>query len=161
MLIYMSSHWLDLLIYLLGDIKVSYMHNSARIGAKYGSYHGLLTATESGTPIHYISDFNTFQNISITFVFDQSVWRLSPLEVLSIFNKMDRVDPTEEMPIRQYRPRLVKKVHTSLDYKPGFYNQMDYFIKYFVIGKGQKNDTGATLKQTIETTKLAEAIRQL
>jgi len=160
MLIYMSSHWLDLLIYLLGGIEVSYMHNSSRIGARYGSYHGLLTAKESGIPIHYISDFNTFQNISITFVFDQSVWKLSPLEVLSIYNKMDRIDPTEEMPIRQYRPRLVKQVHTSLDYKPGFYNQMDYFIKYYVMYKSKKSDIGATLKQTIITTKLAEAIQQ-
>ena len=161
MLTYKSSHWLDLLIYLLGDIEVSYMHNGSKIEAKYESHHGLLTATKSGVPIHYISDFNAFQNISITFVFDQSVWRFSPLEVLSIFNNMDRVDPTEEMPIRQYRPRLEKIIHTNLDYKPGFYNQMDYFIKYFIFGKSQKIYTGATLKQTIETTKLAEAIQQL
>jgi predicted dehydrogenase len=159
MLTYKSSHWLDLLIYLLGDIKVSYMHNVTRFGAKYESHHGLLTTKESGVPIHYISDFNTFQNMSITFVFDNSVWIFSPLEVLSIFNNIDKIDPTEEIPIRQYKPRLQKKIHTNLVYKPGFYNQMDYFIKYNILGKSQKNITGATLKQSIESTKLAEAIQ--
>ena len=57
---------------------------------------------------------------------DKLCFTFNFVEVLSIYNKMDRIDPTEEMPIRQYRPRLVKQVHTSLDYKPGFYNQMDY-----------------------------------
>ena len=160
MLIYMSSHWLDLLIYLLGDIEVSYMHNSPRVGAKYGSYHGLLTATESGIPIHYVSDFDTFQNISITFVFDQSIWKLSPLELLSIYDGMDRIEPTNEIPIRQYKPRLVKQVRTNLDYKPGFYNQMDYFIKYFIRGNTNEKNIGTTLKQAIIVTELTETIQQ-
>lgn len=159
MLAYKSSHWLDLLIYLLGDIKVSFMHNCSNFESINKSYHGLLTAKEGGVPIHYISDFNTFQKMSMTFVFDNSVWVFSPLEVLSIFNNIDKIDPSEEMPIRQYRPRLQKKIHTNSDYKPGFYNQMDYFIKYNILGKDQKNYSGATLKQSIESIKLAEAIQ--
>jgi len=161
MLAYKSSHWLDLLIYLLGDIEVLYMHNSSRTAAKYESYHGLLTTSKTRVPIHYISDFNTFQNISITFVFDQSVWKFSPLEVLSIYNRLDKIDPTIEIPIRQYSPNLEKKIYTNLDYKPGFYNQMDYFINYCILGKYQEFEIGATLKQTIESTKLAEAIQRI
>ena len=77
------------------------------------------------------------------------------------YNRLDKIDPTIEIPIRQYSPNLEKKIYTNLDYKPGFYNQMDYFINYCILGKYQEFEIGATLKQTIESSKLAEAIQRI
>ncbi len=43
------------------------------------------------------------------------------VEVLSIYEDLERIEPTESCPIRRYLLKLQKTVQTSLQFKPVFY----------------------------------------
>jgi len=156
-LVYMSSHWLDLIIFLLGDIELLTMHSQTDKEHPV-SYHGLLKTISGNIPIHYQSDFDTPQQTSINFVFNSSVWKLCPVEILSIYEGLERIEPTKDYPIRRYMPKLLRKVQTNKQFKPGFYNQMGFFIRHF-LNDEPKNDLGCTLKDTLKVTKLCEDIK--
>ena len=158
-LIYLSSHWLDLIYYLIGDIDVLSMHNKLNKDGYVKSYNGLLLAKKNSIPIHYQSDFDTPQRISIKFVFSDSIYLLSPLERLCIFKGLDCIDPTDDFPIRRYEPNLIREEYTDLGFKPGFFNQMKYFIDTYVYRKNYCEKIGCTLDDALATTRLCEEIK--
>ena len=157
-LFYMSSHWLDLVLYLLGQLNVVVMQKKEKDGY-VTSYNGLLKTVTGEIPIHYQSNFDSPQQTSIGFSFTDSFWELRPIEILSIYNDLERIEPTQECTIRKYMPKLEKRLQTDHIYKPGFYNQMKYFID-FILNKKNKPNLGCTLKDALKVTLLCEQINQ-
>ena len=157
-LIYMSSHWLDLVIHLLGKLDVVIMQNKMQDDYKF-SYNGLLKTVVGGILIHYQSNFDTPQQTSIGFSFTNSFWELRPIEVLSIYTELNRIESSKGYHNRSYIPKLEKRIVTKHNYKPGFYNQMGYFIDYYL---NKKNTTkiGCTLKDALMITLLCEQINE-
>ena len=51
-LIYMSSHWLDIIMCLLGELELVVMHKQSN-GGYISSYNGLLTTKIRTIPVHY------------------------------------------------------------------------------------------------------------
>jgi len=149
-LFYMTSHWLDLLLYLVGDIEVVAMRFNK-------GYNGLLKVKKEGTPIHYQSNFNTPQQTSIGFSFTNSFWELRPIETLTICNKMKKIKPTKNKPISRYIPTKNKPIETDLTFKPGFYKQMQYFINKFLYHK-KGEEIGCNLEGAKKVTALCETI---
>ena len=157
-LIYMSSHWLDIIMFLVGEVELVVMQKQSK-GGYISSYNGLLTTKIRKIPIHYQSNFDAPQQLSISFSFIKSIWELRPLEILSVYEELEIIEPTKEYQIRQYRPKLTKCFKTDLTFKPGFYNQMRYFIKNF-LDKKNKNSLGSTLEDALKVTLLCEKIKQ-
>ena len=78
-----------------------------------------------------ISIFNQNpSNTGITCYFsDGTTWDLSPLEVLSIYDKYN-VQINKKNKLRFYKPSLLRKYRENNNkYKPGFYNQLSSITK--------------------------------
>lgn len=76
--------------------------------------------------------FGCPQNFAIEVIGDQSRVVLSPLEVVTHFEGMEVIEPSESIPIRQYKPRPadIMVETTDQDHKPGFLIQSQKFFKF-------------------------------
>lgn len=159
MLVYMTSHWLDLLLFLIGDLKVRWMTRKLNEQKGYTeAYNGILWSTRYHVPIHLQANFNTPSNVSIAFNFSDSIYKLCPVEILTIYKGMTLVEPTQESPVRRYIPRIESQYYADTTYKPGFYNQMKYFIDTYIHEK-ENNTSGCTLQDALTVTRLCEEIQ--
>ena len=154
----MSSHWIDLVLYLLGDLEISFMEKKNNKRGHVISYNGIFKSLNGGVPIHYSSEFDSPQVISIRFVFSNSVWVLSPIEILTVYEGLERIEPTSNFPLRRYLPKTAKEIQTDLTYKPGFFKQMEYFIDAYLLGECVK-DRGCTVKEALKLTQFCDQIQ--
>jgi predicted dehydrogenase len=158
-LLYMSSHWLDLMMYLIGDVRIEYMHRSkSSLDNPCSSYNGILYSLKYNIPIHLQANFNAPSQISMTFNFSDTIYKLCPIEMLTIYKGMDRIEADNKIKIRRYMPKVLKSYEVNADYKPGFYPQMESFIETCV-KHSRINEVGCTLSDALRVTKLCEQIK--
>ncbi|NQT47289.1 MAG: Gfo/Idh/MocA family oxidoreductase [Candidatus Omnitrophica bacterium] len=159
-LIYMSSHWLDLLISLIGELKVESMSKKRSAGPGHvEAYNGILRSIRYDIPVHLKANFDAPSNTAITFNFRDSIYKLCPIEVLNIYKGMESIEPSGEVPIRRYVPHVEKTRYTDTKYKPGVLKQMECFIETCV-HKKTANGQGCTLDQALEVTRICEEIER-
>lgn len=157
-LIYMTSHWLDLLMFLIGDIKVEWMEKRLNKNSDcVESYNGILKSIRYSVPIHLQANFDAPSNTGIIFNFIDSIYKLSPIEILTIYRGMDIINPGPDNPIRKFIPKIENIICVDATYKPGFLNQMKYFIDSLVL-KNKTNTLGCTLNDALKVTRLCEEI---
>ncbi len=96
---------------------------------------------------------NIPSNFSIKVNTNKCVYELKPIEKLSIYNEMKISEPTQEYPIRSYRPILKDSFFEGGDLKPGFYEMYKNF-KLFSENKScnkcSLNDAYLTIKKSWE-----------
>ena len=82
---------------------------------------------------------------------------MKPIEVTSLFKGMEVNEPTLEMPIRLYTPKLQNKIIESPmhGHKPGFLGQAQDFMNVCL---GRKNCTGADIMDAYSALKLAQSL---
>ena len=153
-LVYKTSHWLDLLMHLLGSIQVVEMY---RRGEGTPAYNGLLQSSAS-VPIHFQVNFDAPSQVSLTLYFEGFVCQLHPMEVLRIYEGMSLLEETRDVPYRRYEPKLKEEQITDFGYKPGFLNQVRHFVESCVEKKSEQN-RGCTLLEALRVTELCEDIR--
>lgn len=153
-LVYKTSHWLDLLIYLLDRVQIVKMY---RRSEKIPAYNGMLESS-GGIPIHFQANFDAPSQISLTLNFESFICQLRPIEVLRIYEGMRLLDETCEVPYRRYEPKLKEEQITDSKYKPGFLNQIRHFIEVCV-KKETKEGRGCSLREALQVTELCEGIR--
>lgn len=156
-LLYMSSHWLDLLMYLIGDVRIDYMHRNEGEG-KLNSYNGILYSLRYNVPVHLQANFNAPSQISMSFSFKDTIYKLCPIEMMTVYKGMERLEPDDKVKFRRYIPRVIETYEISADYKPGFYWQMKNFIATCV-EHNQTNEIGCTLNDALKVTELCEQIK--
>jgi len=125
-----SSHVLDLKSFVLDcysyeDIQV---HRIERlpVGGDYWA-----TYEVNSIPVLVKSIWNSPENFSIS-IFTESnrIYRLCPLERLSVIEGFDIKEPTKERPIRSYDPETIRSEYVTNDgFKPGFKEQASYFFE--------------------------------
>lgn len=158
-LIYQSSHWLDLLMFLMGEFEVAWMKAQiSRRGGYVKAYNGILRSLRYDIPLHLQVNFDTPSNTSIVFNFCDSIYKLCPIELLTIYKGMQVIEPSEDNPIRRYIPKIIDSFSVDTTYKPGFLNQIKYFIDTCVMKK-EPNTKGCTLSQALRVTRFCEKIR--
>lgn len=158
-LLYMTSHWLDLLLYLIGEVKIHYLHKwKSPENDTYSAYNGILYSLRYDVPIHLQINFNSPSQTSMTFNFTDAIYKLCPMEILTVYRGIECIEPDSKVKIRRYMPKVSETCITGTDFKPGFYSQMQNFINICVTGK-EKNTAGATLNDAMRVTKLCEQIR--
>lgn len=158
-LIYMSSHWLDLLMFVLGDLKVEWMTKKINKRSNHiEAYNGILRSLQYNIPIHLQANFNAPSNTSITFNFNDAIYRLCPIEILTVYRGMTLIEPSTENPVRRYIPHIEGTYTTDVAYKPGFLKQMSYFIETYV-QKIRHDAPYCTLYSALAVTRLCEEIK--
>lgn len=159
-LVYMSSHWFDLLHYLLGGLAVECVVRPRQVSAGVvESVNGMLTSLADRTPIHIQGNFNTPANTSLTFNFSQRIYELRPIEQMTVFEGMTVERETLEIPIKRYMPRVKETFYVDTAHKPGFLGQMSNFIDTCV-RKTTSNTVGCTLYDAVAVTRLCEEIKR-
>ncbi|MCR8667206.1 Gfo/Idh/MocA family oxidoreductase [Aestuariibaculum sp. M13] len=153
-----SSHVVDLLTYLLGELKVIDICKSKYDDESFNTFNGLLKTKEE-VPVHLISNWNAPANFGIKFYTNNKIIELKPIEFYSIYEGFDIQEPTLETPVRQYNPRLVHKEYCNKsedEFKPGFLEQAKYFFKEDAEGSNKFEPT--SLEEALCTSKLIEEI---
>ncbi len=153
-LIYKTSHWLDLLMHLLGDVRMVAMYRRTGV---VPAYNGILEAS-GNIPVHFHANFDAPSQVSLTLNFEKFICHLRPLEVLRIYEGISVDEETREVPYRRYEPTLREEQRTDFHYKPGFLNQIRHFVDVCV-EKRERNNRGCTLPEALRVTELCEAIR--
>lgn len=153
-----SSHVLDLLMYFVGPLEIKYASSSRKGIYKILSSYNALLETNQNIPVHLSAEWNTANNFGITFFVDNQRIILKPLEITVIYEGFDIVEPSSDIPVRQYRPKKIRELFCDGQYKPGFYEQAEYFINSLKYPICNDEVESATLKTTYEITRLIEKI---
>ena len=129
LLVFSSSHILDLLLYLIGPVTVRQVSKIKEDGfaGEFGACAALMETAE-GIPVS-LSISTEPSNSEMHFLFqDNTAWRLSPIETLTVLDGFEVAPPTSEIPVRRYRPHKTDQWHELGPHKPGVLNQMKCFL---------------------------------
>ena len=150
-----SVHVIDLVRFILGDIKWSY-HESIKKTANYRALIGV-GKSEMGNSVILDSCFNSSDNFSIQFIHDTKRLELKPLESAQLYDGMRVIHPTRDIPVRTYKPLLKEQlIETDADnIKLGFRLQAEDF-KNFCDGK---KSFGATIHDSYKALKTIEGLK--
>ena len=153
LLVYKTSHWLDLARHLLGPLT---MVSATERGRGAPAYDGLLKTTD-GAPVSLHAHFDAPANVALTLHFEGEIWQMRPVEWLRVYDRLARHEPTPEMPYRRYEPAMSLERRADADLKPGCRGQMVDFIESCVEERG--GGAGCTLAEARAVTALCEEIR--
>ena len=151
-----SSHVIDLLAYIIGPSTVKYKKHKSLSGNPYPSSFNAILETDNGIPVHLIAEWNSSNNFGITFFVDNKRIVLKPLERAVVYEGYDLTEPTKAHPIKQYNPKLLNSYDCDHRFKPGFYEQLKYFIDNYKLPDGASKH--ADLNQCLLTTSSIEKI---
>jgi len=136
-----SVHGLDLLRHILGRYKVE-----ARFDISEPRGRLAVVTTEAGHVGTIVLNWNCPANFSL--VLDRSPRRfeLKPFELGSTFEGMEVIEPSDDMPVRRYVPKLVHQVSSFPGpdgVKPGFLQQAQSLMS--AVQRGEWDSRSATL----------------
>lgn len=127
---YNSCHGIDLLRYLLGDLKIKHVNAVNSDNLEIGRYAILESCNKD---ICFLSlNWNSPANFSLMIENGEDKVSLNPFESFQKFSGMVISEPTIQYPIRKYTPKEVECFdvfnNENKEVKPGFYGQIIEFI---------------------------------
>lgn len=152
-----SVHGLDLLRYLLGDLSVESVSSLGEPDAYLGRFVTLRSVR--GDLCTVTANWNAPANFGVTLDAGAERFQLRPFELGSTFHGMEVVEPTPEVPIRQYRPIRTGTVwpdEFSVEFKPGFVRQA-MALRRLVDGE-DAGPEAASMNDAYEALALAEVV---
>ncbi len=156
-LIQNSSHFYDLLAYVLGSysFRIEYLE---KIRTQYDSDDHLIVMKHGEIPISISSIWGSPQNYSIKFYTEsEKVIILSPFEELNVYQGFTIIEPTKDVPIRRYKPKVLNTLYeNSGDFKPGFVEQTKDFLENTI--EAGKSITAHGIKDSFHLLTLLEKI---
>jgi predicted dehydrogenase len=153
----MSSHGIDLLRHLFGELDVLRTHVLTQDSELRG--YSAVLESDSDDLVTVIGNWEASSNIGINIDYGETRLQLEPYEQATKFEGFEIKEPTEDMPIRQYHPQQVQQTNldpTSEKYKPGFYEQASAYKK--IITNGSINERSATLSDAEKVLQLCEQL---
>ena len=143
-----SIHTFDLVGYLFGELRVEAgWHDIGN--PDFMCFNGLLAGT---TPLMFHVNADAAEPAGIWCHFnDGSVWALSPLETLRVYQGIDIEQATLDRPYRQFTPKEMLRVDVDRSHKPGFMCQMRSFLN-------GHTDTSAGLVDAWNALRLIEGL---
>jgi predicted dehydrogenase len=150
-----TNHGIDIARFLFGDLQIQSVY---RLRSSAGALTGL-TATltaENGHVLQFIGNFRSASNYTIVMDSANRRFEIRPYEMATVYEGMEVVAPTQEVPIRRYLPKVLKTIQLDeidLQFKPGFVEQAKTFANF--IRTGDSGDA-ARLEDAFAALKLAE-----
>ncbi len=127
MLYFYTSHIIDLMYYLFGDVEIK--NAVSIVKGKESSRVCELYSTERKCPIQLKILMDCPQNSYFKIFFEEKVVEMCPFEKMVVYNGLER---KESQGKATYMPLAESEWYAEDAFKPGFLNQMNYFIKNFV-----------------------------
>jgi predicted dehydrogenase len=150
-----TNHGIDIARFLFGDLQIQ---NVNRLRSTAGALIGLTAILTAGNGhlLQFIGNFRAASNYSITMDSADRQFEIRPYEMATVYEGMDVVAPTQEVPIRRYMPKVLKTIQLDkidFQFKPGFVEQAKTFANF--IRTGDSGDAGR-LEDAFAALKLAE-----
>jgi predicted dehydrogenase len=125
-----SCHGMDLLRFVFGDVNVVGVQ---RLHTPLGGLAGLgaLLTTARGDIVHFTGNWGTPANWALSLHRRGRRLDLLPFESASVYEGMEVQEPSDEYPIRRFKPRLAAQIFLDkIDRieKPGFVAQAGAFL---------------------------------
>jgi predicted dehydrogenase len=150
-----SVHIYDLINFICGGVK----WETTKVIKTKEMYIGFTASGVSSNSevIHLDSFYNSPENFSINVISGNQRLEMKPLEVTSLYQGMVISEPSEEMPIRVYKPLLKDQI---IDipingHKPGFLEQANDFMKFCI---KRKDCIGADIRDAYNALKLVQNV---
>ena len=153
---YNSIHGFDLLNYLMPSIELVRIEKHMQPDGVHSK--SVYLKTSRGDSSMIFLNWNAPSNFSINIEAMPYRLELKPFESYSLFKGIDIINASDDFPIRQYVPKLIKTenvFHKSKDFKPGFLEQA---IEFKNIVLGGKKEVLATLDDAYRASLLADKI---
>jgi predicted dehydrogenase len=151
-----SAHVIDLLMFHLGVLEIKYTSQSNEGENDIVTSFNSMLENEQSIPVHLSAEWNTANNFGITFYVNSQRIALKPLEIATIYEGFDVIEPSIDIPVRQYQPKKYKEFYCDGQYKPGFYEQAEYFMKN--VRANKLLNKHADLHACLDSTMLIEKI---
>ena len=150
-----GCHMLDLINHLSPGIKI---HYKKCIYDSSNNIISLVAAGESSNEWQVLIDSNPMSpdNFEISASCNETLYKLRPIEILEVFNQMDIIPPTKEIPIRRYVPKSKGKFIENPDFKPGFLEQSKAFMSF--CKDRDSPECHSRIQDAIETLKLSHSL---
>lgn len=130
MLYFYTSHVIDLMYYLFGDVEVKNVVSITR--DRKESWVCELYSPEHKCPIQMKILMDCPQNSYLKIFFEKKVVQMCPFEKMVMYNDLERRNNQGRA---TYVPVVETEWHTEDTFKLGFLSQMNYFIENFVYKK--------------------------
>jgi hypothetical protein len=150
MLYFYTSHVIDLMCYLFGDVEVKNAVSITR-GSKTSWVCELYSAKRK-CPIQLKILMDCPQNSYFKIFLEEKVVEMCPFEKMVVYNGLER---EENQGKAVYMPLAETEQRTEDTFKPGFLNQMNYFIDNFV---RRKNSSLEHIEQLEKVTLFCDAL---
>ncbi len=149
-----SCHGVDLLFYLFGEISLEKNNH-------FASDRGRLVTLKSKREdlISLLMNWNSPSNFKIEIFGNKRRLELKPFENAEVFEDMEIIQPTTDLPIRRYLPKKVSSSSSFPDrdnqLKPGFFEQAKEMMD---ILNGKCPEHSASLYDAFKVQKIIERI---
>lgn len=157
LLIYMSSHWYDLLTHLIGPVRPVQIKKTAHSRLPGVEHYDGMLLTQNGIPVHVISHFDAPSQTSITFHTEKEIHKLCPIETLTVYNGLECITEDAVRKINRYVPKVESQIQTDSTLKPGILKQMRNFLDSCVFKTAPRE--GCSLQDALNVTELCENIQ--
>ncbi len=127
MLYFYTSHIIDLMYCLFDDVEIKNVVTVAPDGKN--SWVCDLYASKYKFPIQMKILMDCPQNSYLTIFFEKKVVQMCPFENMMMYSNLERKESGGKA---TYVPVVEAEWHTEDTFKPGFLNQMKYFVENFV-----------------------------
>ena len=152
MLYFYTSHIIDLLYYLFGDIEIRNVVGIAREGGD--SWICELYSAKRKCPVQLKILMDCPQNSHFKIFFEKKVVEICPFEKMVIYNALER---RESQSNAVYVPVVESEWYTDNKFKSGFLNQMKHFVENFVY---RKNNSLEYIELLEKVTCFCDTIRK-
>jgi hypothetical protein len=150
MLYFYTSHIIDLMYYLFEEVDIQ---NVVGIGkGKKSSWVCELYSAKRKCPIQLKILMDCPQNSYFKIFLEKKVVEMCPFERMVVYNNLER---KENQCKATYIPMAETELHTEDKFKPGFLNQMNYFIDNFV---RKKNSSLEHIEQLEKVTLFCDTL---
>ncbi len=155
-----TVHMIDLLRYLVGEEGFRIQIQDARSREQLQAISVFVEGIDMAG-IFQVT-FDSPGSYSVEFNGQGFSSKLQPIEHLSSFDSIEVIEPTTEVPIRRYQPKLSNEQFSisnlDLKYKPGFYEQSMAFAN---LVNGKKSQIAASLHDAFKAIELVEQMSDL
>lgn len=155
-----TVHMIDLLRYLIGNTDVKVTIQEARSNESMKAINMFIEGADiSGM---FQVTFDSPGAYSVEFNGGGFSSKLQPIEYLYTYDSIEVIEPTAEIPIRRYQPKLSNNQFSisqfDLKYKPGFYQQSKAFAD---LVNGKPSQIAANLYDAFKAIEIVEQITNL
>lgn len=149
-----SVHGLDLLAYVLGRYRIETISNVLEPRGKLA-----FVVTEAGHVGSIVLNWNCPANFALVLDRAPKRFELKPFEIGTTFEGIDVIQPSIEVPIRRFVPRLIHQADSfsSIDgMKPGFFEQAQSLMS--AVQRGEWDSRSATISDAVFVAEVAHIL---